>query len=246
MVPSAENLVWTLAGLAAGLVLAMAGFALMAFIEHRALRRRLRAGRRAAAALAETAPAAKDGQTAPLFAAPAVTEPVAAAPGLPPAKDPIPQEAREPERKPAEAPGFVNPGPAGPEAVAASEAPKSLPPPMPEPDEPGAVPAGKPEQSLPKGIQAAVAEAAKRRRAQRAKERGEPLPPEPVALPKRGSAAASTARTAGGRVQPYSPAAPVDGPVRSDVNVEALFEKAFGEATDLSTIEKPGRDAGPI
>jgi hypothetical protein len=242
MVPSADNLIWALAGLAAGLVLAMAGFALMAFIERRALRRRLWAGRRATAALAEPATIESTERTGPLFAAPVVTESVAVPPTPPPGKVPAPPERQEATVGPAEVAMAAEPAPATtPDVAEAAETPATVPPALLEPEPPAAVPEEPKEQPLPKGIQAAVAEAAKRRRAQRAIERGEPVPTELLALP-RPASSAPPSRASGAWMRPA--VVPDDAPVRSDVNVEALFEKAFGETTDLSADEKSGRDAG--
>ena len=75
---------------------------------------------------------------------------------------------------------------------------------------------------------------------ERARERGEELPPDPAELSKPPKATAPT-KVVPAWMRPPEPT-PGDAP-RSDVNVEALFEKAFGASTGMAD-EQPGSDAG--
>lgn len=260
IVLSAENLVWALVGLAMGLFLAMAGFALLAELDRRRLRQRLARGRQPDVAPATGSAPAPTRETAPApaptreFLAPVPTRETVPAPV---AAGPAPVAAAE------LTPVFVSPQPAGPPLDLSKEAPPdeaalpvaaeaAAPPPSDEPAEtapaetppsdsppetpPAAVdvapqpaPVEEGDKPLPQGIQAAVAEAARRRRAQRARELGLPEPVETQAHD----------ATLPGAAQKRAPdwlieqRAAASEPPRGNVNVEALFEKAFGESAGI-------------
>lgn len=220
------NLIWLIAGIGIGLVLAMGLFAGLSWLERRRLARRLRTARtvRSVAAVVEppkaavpaasllarvsqrTEPDAVEPQAQPVVAPP-IEEVVTVQP------QPVVHEA-QPAEPPVPAGSDAQGGEFGPDEADAAEPTEQtdveIEPVPPVVDEPAAA---VPKEPPRVGIQAAVAEAAARRRA--AREAGLlPQVPPPV-VP-----------TASGNPDAASSDAP-------SVNVEELFEKAFGTATPL-------------
>ena len=219
------NLIWLIAGIGIGLVLAMGLFAGLSWLERRRLVRRLRAARATGTGAAIVDPPKAALAAASLLARasqrsdPQAVEPQARPVSVPPleAAEPVQLQPIHHETRPAEPPPpAVSAGEAtfGPDEADAAEpleqrdvAPAPI---QPVADEPAVA---KPNDPPRVGIQAAVAEAAARRRA--AREAGLlPKVPPPVVPAASGSPDAAGSEAAG-------------------VNVEELFEKAFGTATPL-------------
>jgi hypothetical protein len=213
-------------GVGVGLFLAMVTLAFLVVRDRWGFRRRLRAGRRAAAALERPREepiivAAPVVQPAAVVAEPEPTESVAAPPE-PPVAAPEPEL---PVAAPVAAAAVLTPRPEvaakpAPAEVKPVEVAKPAPTPAPEP-------ASAPQAPPRVGIQAAVAAALERRRAERAAllaagqtpivSPPRPLPPKAPIRPTTGAGAETVA---------------------SAVNVEALFEQAFG-AGAATPAEKP-------
>lgn len=220
------NLIWLIAGIGIGLVLAMGLFAGLSWLERRRFARRLRTARTVrSVSAAVDQPKATIAAASLLARASQRTEPPGAEPPAQPVVAPPVEEAVAVQPQPVvhEAQPAEPPSPAGSDAQGGEFGPDEADAAEPTEQtdvaiEPARPVAEEPADATPKapprlGIQAAVAEAAARRRA--AREAGLlPQVPPPVvpAAPGGSSAAASEAPS---------------------VNVEELFEKAFGTATPL-------------
>jgi hypothetical protein len=231
-----ENLIWLAAGVGVGLFIAMIALAVFVLRDRSGFRRRLRAGRRAATALQRPreepiiVAAAPVVQPAMVVDEPELVESEAAEPEIAVAKvepeAPVSQEVTAVVDAP-QAEVAAKPVPAEVTPVETAT-PVVAPEPIPAPE-----PAPTPEAPPRIGIQAAVAAALERRRAERAALAAagqspivappKPLPPK-AALPVR--PAATSVRPTAAPIRPTdAPVAPADP--GAPLSVEALFEKAF-------------------